>query len=134
LEELDLLPRYISVETECIGEKDVLTENEILGTLIHLYKLGYNKFKLIDQVTLQELLPNSSFYGVPNNVNRQMLLSQKLRYPFREGSSGPFGKLLGPKWLTYKDAIDTILFHREQFFSSGTRINYAFWCDWHATY
>jgi hypothetical protein len=134
LEGFEQLPKYISVETECLGEEDIFRDNEILETLIQLYKLGYNQFKLIDQVSLQELRPDSQFYGLPSKINKRMQLSQDLKYPFKIGSSGPFGKLLGDQWLPYDDAIKTLLFHRKQFFNYENKVNYAFWCDWHATF
>jgi hypothetical protein len=134
LEGFERFPKYISVETECIGEKDILSDDEILETLIQLHKLGYNQFKLIDQDSLHELRPDCQFYGILSNVNKKTLLSQNLKYSFKKGSSGPFGELLGDRWLSYDDAIKTLLFHRKHFFNSGNKVNYAFWCDWHATF
>ena len=133
LQTLSKLPKYISVETECIGEEDVLNEEEILATLTQLHKLGYNRFKLIDQVSLNELLPNIPFYGIWRDMDARTLLSRHYNYPFKIGSSGVFGKMLGDKWLMYNEAIHTLLSHRKQFFNSGNWVNYAFWCDWHAT-
>ena len=133
LQTLDKLPKYISVETECIGEEDVLNEDEILETLVQLHKLGYNRFKLIDQVSLNELQPNIPFYGIRRDVDVRTLFSRRYNYSFEIGASGVFGKMLGEKWLTYDEAAHTLLFHRKQFFNSGNWVNYAFWCDWHAT-
>lgn len=134
LENLNLLPNYISIETECIGERDILNENEILKTLMQLYRLGYKKFKLIDQETLRELLPGIKFFGTGfYGMEYREILSKNLNYSFPKGSSGPFGELWGPKWLSYEKAVETILFHRKQFFQSYTNAeNFAFWCDWHA--
>lgn len=135
LEKMDLLPKYISVETECIGDRDTLIESEITETLVQLHKLGYNKFKLIDQETLKELKPGVKFYGTScYSLDARKRLSEKLNYPFRKGTSGPLSEFLSPKWLTYNEALATILFHRGEFFSCYKNAeNYAFWCDWHAT-
>ena len=129
------LPLYISVETECLGELDQPNERAILATLTQLYELGYRKFKLIDQVSYKELQAEESFYNTiafTSGVIRQEI-SEKWGFHFQMGSSGPFGEYLSPNWLTFEEAVKTLLFHREHFFHTLNRPNYAFWCDWHAT-
>ena len=49
LSDLDELPKYISVETECLGEFETETEEQALDTLNILNKLGYRRYKLVDQ-------------------------------------------------------------------------------------
>ena len=128
------LPDYISVETECLGEREVLNETQILSTLVHLHRLGYQRFKLIDQETFKELLPGIKFFGTNlYGMERRRILSEKLNYLFPVGSTGPFGELWGAEWLSYEEAIETILFHRTDFFQSYRNVeNFAFCCDWHA--
>lgn len=129
------LPRYISVETECLGEQDNPEEGAILATLMQLYELGYRKFKLIDQLSYKELQPREPFYNTTaftSGVIRQQI-SDQWGFCFQMGSSGPFGEYLFPNWLTFENAVETLLFHRKHFFESFNQPNYAFWCDWHAT-
>jgi len=43
---LNILPTFISVESECVGENQILTEEQSLATLIGLKELGYTKLNL----------------------------------------------------------------------------------------
>lgn len=56
------LPQYISVETECVGEGESITDEEALGTLYRLQELGYTKFKLVDQTSFRVLKLNEDFH------------------------------------------------------------------------
>ena len=148
-------PTFISCETECFSENQIVSENDILATLNSLASIGYSKFKLIEQDFLSPLLPGKSFYlnnkkepllfrGIRRMVrpfnyqlkkmNFRELVSAKRGYQFPYGSTGPFGNNLDGLWMDYKTAKDTLLFHRNEFFSrkSETPI-YTIWCDWHAT-
>ncbi len=146
-------PKYISLETECIGDNDNLTPTQALETLDILHKLGYKKFKLIDQATLTVLDKKRPFYIKPEstsfsqsllakiglsstyylNPKRQIKkLSNLYNFDF-EDSSGPFGTRLMGRWSDYNTAKDLLLYHRGQFFQQKDVKKYAFWCDWHAT-
>jgi FkbM family methyltransferase len=151
------IPKFISCETECLGEFEVADENEVLATLNALKDVGYKKFKLVDQESLF-VLGRSKFYSVKENekpgfvfriirkafhlVNcnlekytPQQILSFKHGFHFQLGSTGPFGSLLDGKWVSYEEARDLLLFHREDFFKANAGDNrYTIWCDWHATY
>jgi FkbM family methyltransferase len=135
---LQSLPKFISVETECLGEFESLTDEEALATLNHLYRLGYTKFKLVDQCSLIVLQPGMEFYKkrgyiakLVNRLNRTRL-SLKFRHFFPSGSSGPFGDDLDSDWLDYQAAKKNFLFHRRLYFTSPGLSSFGFWCDWHA--
>jgi FkbM family methyltransferase len=144
-----LLPEYISVESECIGEGQVLTDEEALVTLNKLYALGYRQFKLVDQATLCVLKPdkriyfdNSTFIGsLMRRWNRIFVILHqkqylgKFKYNFRPSASGPFGSYLDGKWADFETAKRTLLRHRKDYFNRGganAKRSFSFWCDWHA--
>jgi FkbM family methyltransferase len=144
LSDIDEVPKFISVETECLGEFEVITDEQALATLNRLYGLGYSKFKLIDQATLNVLRPGSLFYTdsfvkkilrerkyYVARSNRERL-SKKHKYTFTFGSSGPFGDELEGRWLDYDTAKKTLLFHRNARMNSKKATRFGFWCDWHA--
>lgn len=152
LVECDELPQYISCETECFYEGQQVTEKDVLATLDSLKKVGYKKFKLVDQETLILLKPGKSFYKktkpslitrVFNKLKRaifgkskpnKLRLDEKWGYEFPFGATGPFGKQLEGEWMDYDTAKKCILFHREEFFARETSLpKYTIWCDWHAT-
>jgi FkbM family methyltransferase len=125
----DALPEFASVETECLGEREEISEVEALATLDALHLLGYRRFKLVDQRTLEVLE-----YGVPA-PERRLPRGEPLPlvgHSFPEGSSGPFGHDLAGEWLDYGDARRTLIFHRRRYFSQPDSYSYGFWCDWHA--
>ncbi|MDQ3111060.1 MAG: FkbM family methyltransferase, partial [Bacteroidota bacterium] len=146
-------PVFISVETECIGDKEIITEDKALETLISLNAIGYNRFKLVDQKT-QEILTQVPFYGVkkalpaprsrnlidkilrrpiPANLSHFDQLRKKHKYNFPVSSTGPFGTQLDGEWVNFESAKDILLFHRKMYFNLEGIPNYSFWCDWHAT-
>jgi FkbM family methyltransferase len=145
-----LLPEFISVETECIGENEILTNTEALITLDILNNLGYSKFKLVDQATLSVLSLDKKFYfdnsTLINSLQRKWfraftILHQrnylaKFNYKFRPSASGPFGKFLDGTWVDYEVAKKLLLRHRHDYFNrseSSAKRSFSFWCDWHAT-
>jgi FkbM family methyltransferase len=148
MEGLGTLPRFMSVETECTDESEVLSEEQALATLNQLHKLGYRRFKLVDQATSCILSPEVRFHrsvalilrirrrigtllGVPVKTNRE-ILSSRLGHQFSVGSTGPFGDDLQGKWLDYGTARQTLLFHRRFYFALECSVNFGFWRDWHA--
>jgi FkbM family methyltransferase len=146
LSDLNSPPEYISVETECLGENDTLTEEQSLITLNRLKNLGYKYFKLVDQYSLKVLEPSVKFFkeqktnilkkalnkfGLRKKTNREKL-SSKFGYNFPFGASGPFGADLEGQWLKFEEAKNTLLKHRSDYFSLKSSLNYDFWCDWHA--
>ena len=147
------LPIYISVETECCYDYEI-AEIKKLDTLNYLYKLGYRKFKLVDQYTLT-VLSNQDFYIDTRNMSSidkyklyfkdshtyaKKLLDSSIRKDGKQkfndifkGSSGPFGKDLAGKWFDYNGAKELLLKHRK---ANSIIMDkpYGFWCDWHATF
>ena len=148
LRELSTKPKFISVESECTSDGVVLSKKGSLATLDELNALGYKKFKLVDQLTLIVLEPNTPFYTKENILMDSLRntswswglyyklfkeahrreLYKKLRYKFPFGATGPYGDNLESDWLDYKTAKTTLLFHKEH----CTKKHISVWCDWHA--
>lgn len=141
------LPKYISVETECISEGQAQTDSDALQTLTSLQKLGYNKFKLVDQRTLEVLELNRKFYlkkdsffdyltriskKISNSKTARQQYAQKLDYNFSYGASGPFGNSLPKSWMNFEEASEALLKHRKDYFQLSGVKEFSFWCDWHA--
>jgi FkbM family methyltransferase len=156
LKELESIPKFISCETECFSENQIVTVEDILATLNSLQSVGYTKFKLIEQDDLNPLCNGKSFYKknkreslfirglrkilrslnyrIQKIPNRE-ILSFKNNYNFPFGATGPFGNDLQGEWMNYETAKETLLFHRKEFFSRKVDYPlYTIWCDWHATY
>jgi len=148
LSDLGTLPRFISVETECLGKDETLSREDSLATLRSLCRLGYRGFKLIDQRSLIELKPGIVHFKKRTLVDRlkrvlrkyhifspesvKKVIGGEFEYDFPHGSSGPFGDDLEGDWLDYEEAENNLLFHRNSYFSLPGSVNYGFWCDWHA--
>jgi FkbM family methyltransferase len=151
LKELSSLPKYISVESECLGDKENYDNEQSLMTLNKLYSLGYRQFKLIDQYTLSPLEPKKRFYNIlSSKINLKFLIQKcyfynsrirnrliryylrlKFDYKFPYGASGPFGTELRGNYFNYETAQETLIFHKTNFLSLGYP-DWGFWCDWHA--
>ena len=139
------LPKYISCETECIGENERITEEQSLETLNELRTLGYTRFKLIDQRTFSALTPSSRLYAptIPGRVVGKLkrvagvpsvreAFQRKYRYTFPRGASGPFGEDTDGSWMGFEDARKALLHNRALYFRQASAVSYGFWCDWHA--
>jgi FkbM family methyltransferase len=150
------LPRFISVEAECVGHQERLTEAQALATLDRLRDLGYRRFKLVDQPSLAVLSPSFSVYRTRPSLweraqkglglegyrawNYNVLINETRAnvirqhdYSFPEGASGPFGDDLAGDWLDYQAARQTLRRHRREYHRMPGAKPYGFWCDWHAT-
>jgi FkbM family methyltransferase len=145
LEQADELPQYISVETECLGEGQTIDDEEALATLRCLSRVGYRRFKLVDQRSLVVLEPGQAFYTVHDTAFNSLLgklgkrdwhlrrrTIRRVGYAFPAGATGPFGSDLESSWLDYDEACETLLFHRRDYFATRSPIPFGFWCDWHA--
>ena len=150
------LPPYVSVETECIGDRDELTDGQALETLDELRALGYSRFKLVDQTSLLVLTLSTSLYRerptLPQRALRRLRrtnapygfrdtaeanrarLAAVHQYSFAKSASGPFGPGLDGDWLDADKARATLLRHRREYFRMPGAKRYGFWCDWHATW
>lgn len=129
-------PQFISVETECIGDYDNPSDYTF-QTLDQLAALGYRKFKLVDQLTLQ-VLDFKPFYTYP--FEQTTLIWKKdstgKDIPFHgafPGSSGPFGNDLLGTWYDYENAKRLIQYHALAQRSLASEC-WSFWCDWHASF
>lgn len=119
----ELLPIYISCESECIGDNDTISEIEQLKNLTTLKEIGYNRFKLVDQKTL-------SYIKLDNYKN---LVKPDYAKLFADGSSGILSEYIPCEWLNYDEAKNILLEYRKWFFGFQ-RYKYEFWIDIHATF
>lgn len=118
----DLRPKYVSCETECVGEHEVISNDDALKTLKALADVGYSKFKLVDQSTLSPVTIK----------NYKSLTKQTFVYPFKEGSTGCFGEDIQTDWVGLDEA-ESILINYRSWFDKRKKTNFQFWCDWHAS-
>lgn len=146
------LPKFISLEAQCSGDPDNMTEAELLTTLELLRGAGYKRFKLISQVRFWAA---GNLWG-PKWLHRLTLsaahgrlcllnlgpsamrftgryICQSDQYKFLPGSSGPWGEATPGPWLGYDDAKQVCLRARNWHVSKSNG-KYSFWFDWHGTY
>ena len=149
-----LLPKYISLETDCVSDSEDFRDVRLPGTLELLCERGYKQFKLIYQGNFWaagnlrgpnwlDRLARSAAHGrlralkmgsiAMSLTGRYMLKSSGHR--FVHGSSGPWGEATAGPWMNYEDAKKVYLRARE-FCASVLKpgeARYSFWFDWHAT-
>ena len=141
------LPKHISVEAD--GDCDVVAE---------LQKLGYRKFKLVNQLTFTDSLPITqdefgrrflrklsvkvpfvkSVLGTSAIASRLArtdfdTFREKSSYTFGPGSSGPFGEESFGPWRPAGE-ISARLHEIQRKISAGQVPSGSYWCDVHATY
>lgn len=118
------LPKYISVEAECVGDSDQLSDSEATGILSLLHDVGYRKFKLVDQrqrwrsvrstkvARFWNRVLDSISYGRLRAVGLSSLTTRftdyghvaSLGFDFSSGSSGPWGEDVPGKWMGFEAA------------------------------
>jgi FkbM family methyltransferase len=147
------LPRYISMEAECLGDSKALSDKETAATLELLREIGYRRFKLVNQNGWIPVGSNRAAYFVKHLFQsaargrlRVMGLS-KIAYSFTvpgriaaaaglvlsPGSSGPWGDDISGDWMSFERAKSVYLQARHLHFRR--RVSpFSFWYDWHATY
>jgi FkbM family methyltransferase len=86
LQSLGVRPTYVSIESSKTSWRELMNEFDTLE------KLGYRKFKVVDQTR--------HTYGVFTTRNGGLL-----EYKFESDSSGPFGDDADGKWMTKRQAI-----------------------------
>lgn len=146
------IPTYISVESECVGDSEVLSDEEAIAMLDLLRDLGYQRFKLVNQVGWTPVRSNAAAHfcarlvrSVARGRFRVRSLSriadkftdsariEALGFAFSITSSGPWGNDIPGGWMTFQKARSTYLRERHSFFSRKRPLH-SFWYDWHATY
>jgi FkbM family methyltransferase len=148
------LPRFISVESECVADGETLTPSRAVAMLDLLREAGYTRFKLVSQDDFRTVgypdrwrwvrrLVDSAAYGklrVPGLAALARRLSHRGRlharnaFAFACGSTGPWGAGLPGRWSDYETARATYLALRDEYFNRVDVKTYSFWFDWHATY
>lgn len=152
LKQTDKLPDYFSVELSGLSLQDLATRrNELLTPLDELTRLGYSKFKLVDQYTLVTLERKafykrrgklfyraaqklSSISGLfLKTMNPRKWYSRKYGYRFSMDSSGPFGEMILGSWQS-ANSMRQIILERFDEYDQLERKNrhYIFWVDLHA--
>ncbi len=145
------LPPFISVEAECVGDSDSLSDEEAISMLERLRHVGYKRFKLVNQVGLLPVranpvgrLMNAVVVSAARGKLRLPGLSAiaerytdegrraALGFPFSQGSTGPWGEEVPGAWMSYSRARELYLRRRHAFFASGNPPLHGFWYDWHA--
>jgi FkbM family methyltransferase len=145
-----IIPKYISVESECVDDSTVLSDEGALSILESLRNVGYRRFKLVDQSTwfparsgssrfLMRLV-NSAAHGRLRIRGLSRIAERfsdgariaKMGFTFSQGSSGPWGDDIPGSWMTFNKARSVYLRMRRSFFLKNKCLC-AFWHDWHAT-
>jgi FkbM family methyltransferase len=147
------LPRYISMETECLGDSKVLSDEQAAVTLELLREIGYLRFKLVNQNGWIPVGSNRAAYFVRHlfqsaargrlRVRGLSKIAYRFTVPGRiaavsgfalsPGSSGPWGDQISGDWMSFEKAKSVYLQARRLHFRR--RVSpFSFWYDWHATY
>ncbi len=145
------LPTYISVESECVGDTAVLSDDEATAMLVLLRDIGYRRFKLVNQwsgwssvrsngaaqlgLRLARKVARLKIRGLSGIADRftDSRKTAALGFDFSFGSSGPWGEDVPGGWMSFDKAKATYLRERRTFFARK-QASYSFWYDWHATY
>lgn len=146
------LPRFISVEAECVGDSEALSDESAVSMLASLREVGYKRFKLVKQDGWNSVRSNAAARFCMRLVGSAARGRLRIRglsalagrltdsarianlgFAFSPGSSGPWGDDLPGSWMTFEKARANYLRERHAFFSREQPL-YSFWHDWHATY
>lgn len=149
------LPRYVSVESECLGASAAGGAPEGLRSLAVLHDLGYCRFKLIDQVTFTPHSDRPSLTRPLDRFGRQVLMSRcagavpgvsrlgrwltyrgrlerRFGRAFPVGCSGAFSEDTPGRWMTFTQAQHAYVRSRQRHARYAGLADYSYWCDWHA--
>lgn len=148
------LPQFFSVELSGLPlGKLIERPAQAVAALDEFARLGYKRFKLVDQFTLTSLTPKK-FYATQKNLlfrihhklesvfnsptiafSPRAWYNKKHSYTFTTESSGPFGEDLHGEW--YSDAImrQIILDRFAEYYEVEKQNKHnIFWVDLHATW
>lgn len=135
------LPQFISVEAGCEADQDLASGedgSDYLSNLTHLYRCGYQRFKLVSQHSLVPI-SRSNLVRAADPEYLQLVRDQiekDIGWQFPYGSSGPWGNDIPGPWMNYCEATEIYHVCREFFFLKypDSRIHRSWiWFDWHAT-
>jgi FkbM family methyltransferase len=147
------IPEFISVESECVGDDDRPTDNEVLTTLRMLRMVGYRRFKLLNQQSRRAARPGAAAALIARVVEslaegrlkrlglaslaRPLTdagrISRRTGHDFTIESSGPLAVDIPGPWMTFVQAEQVYLRERRRYFATGDKLQSSFWQDWHAT-
>jgi len=166
------VPEYLKIDIEghdivClsslgnVSEKPAYVSAEVndLAVIVELRRLGYTKFKLIDQFSFLPLeLPVFPEYRLfqrhkhfreskkpphlrlvrkvmGKTISRrfQKHYSALFSYPHPFGSSGPYGENLPGRWGSFEDVVRAYRHYQSLHERSAQNNGYNFWVDVHAT-
>ena len=144
-------PKYISVEAEHPGDSETFDDDQATAILSLLRDVGYQRFKLVNQVEWTPVRPNrfaafgrrlaASAAGGRLKVKGLSKIAERftdsarikeLGFDFSFGSSGPWGDDIPGAWMPFEKARATYLRERRAYFSANRPLH-TFWYDWHAT-
>jgi FkbM family methyltransferase len=120
------LPRYVAVEAH------------EFNYLLLLWKYGYRKFKVVDQMRLNSTFPLLSNEHVHTRILKRAFwygdrvknkFGKNLRY--KPGSSGPLGEESEGPWLPIEDVAYNFLHHSKNYGNRGN-MDHRSWFDFHA--
>jgi FkbM family methyltransferase len=142
------LPKYISVEAECVGGSATHSDEEPVAMLELLRDVGYQRFKLVNQSRLAPVgsdvadlcmhvvtsaargrLRVRGLCGIAERFTEPARLAAAFGFVFSPGCSGPWGDDIRGGWMTFEKARSIYRRKRRLFFSPKRD-----WHDWHATY
>jgi FkbM family methyltransferase len=150
----DNLPQYFSVEISGLPIGKLVQQlPETQAAIKEFERLGYNRFKLVDQYTLASLSQKpfyvtqrnilfrarhqlESIFKIPSvNFSPRHWYSTKFNYDFTMDTSGPFGEDLVGKWYTTSKMKQIIHERFEEYYElEKTKKHNIFWVDLHATW
>jgi FkbM family methyltransferase len=148
------LPQFFSVELSGLPlEKLVECPEQAVAAVEEFERLGYKRFKLVDQFTLASLTPKK-FYTVQKNLlfrirhklesvfnsptvafSPRLWYNNKHSYTFTTESSGPFGQDLNGEWYSAARLRQIILDRFAEYYEVEKHNKHnIFWVDLHATW
>ena len=86
--DFSIKPEYVSIEAEALKFDDLVAEMQVLQSL------GYQSFQIVQQRTI----PGTTLTTTDRS-------GAKLSYTFPKSTSGPFGRHLDGRWISFDEAL-----------------------------